>query len=143
MGGFAVIYHSQPRFTKGIDFFIKADPDTAQAVYAALAEFGAPLTGVGPEDFVDPNIFFRFGREPQGFDILPSIPGADFDATWKTRIEVVIDPISGLKANFISPEDLITSKLASGRPRDLAHVEDIRKAAESKRRFEKDHADSR
>jgi hypothetical protein len=142
VGGFAVIYHSQPRFTKGIDFFIKADPDTAQAVYAALAEFGAPLTGVGPEDFVDPNIFFRFGRE-QDFDILPSIPGADFDAAWKSRIEVVIDPISGLKANFISAEDLIASKLASGWARDLAHVEDIRKAAESKRRFEKDHADSR
>jgi hypothetical protein len=100
VGGFAVIYHSQPRFTKGIDFFIKADPDTAQAVYAALAEFGAPLTGVGPEDFVDPNIFFRFGREPQGFDILPSIPGADFDAAWKSRIKVVIEPDKWVEREF-------------------------------------------
>jgi hypothetical protein len=36
-----------------------------------------------------------------------------------------------LKANIISAEDLIASKLASGRARDLADVEDIRKAAES------------
>jgi len=42
----------------------------------------------------------------------------------------VIDTATGLKANFISAEDLIASKLASGRPRDLADVDDIRKAAE-------------
>jgi hypothetical protein len=43
----------------------------------------------------------------------------------------VVDPATGLKANIISAEDLIASKLASGRARDLADVEDIRKAAES------------
>lgn len=46
-------------------------------------------------------------------------------------MEVVIDPVVGLKANFISAEDLIASKLASGRLRDLADADAIRKAAES------------
>jgi hypothetical protein len=36
VGGFAVIYHSQPRFTKDMDLFIKADPANAKATYAAL-----------------------------------------------------------------------------------------------------------
>jgi hypothetical protein len=36
-----------------------------------------------------------------------------------------------VKANIISAEDLIASQLASGRARDLADVEDIRRAAES------------
>jgi len=44
VGGFAVIYHSQPRFTKNMDLFIKADPENAQATYAALAGFGAPAS---------------------------------------------------------------------------------------------------
>jgi len=131
VGGFAVIYHSQPRFTKDMDIFIKADPENAKATYAALAQFGAPLQGIRPEDFTDRNSFFRFGRDPQGFDILPAIPGVDFDAAWERRVETVIDTATGLKANFISAEDLIASKLASGRPRDLADVDDIRKAAES------------
>lgn len=131
VGGFAVIYHSQPRFTKDIDLFIKADPANAKATYAALADFGAPLQGIRPEDFCDRNSFFRFGREPKGFDILPAIPGVDFDAAWERRVESVIDAATGLKANFISAEDLIASKLASGRARDLADVEDIRKAVES------------
>ena len=36
VGGYAVIFHAQPRFTKDIDVFIKADPANAQATYAAL-----------------------------------------------------------------------------------------------------------
>ena len=131
VGGFAVIYHSQPRFTKDIDLFIKADTENAKATYAALAEFGVPLQGIRPEDFTDRNSFFRFGREPRGFDILPAIPGVDFDAAWERRVESIVDPATGLKANFISAEDLIASKLASGRIRDLADVEDIRKSIES------------
>ena len=114
--------------------FHKSGPcHAAQATHAALAEFGAPLKGITPEDFTDCNSFFRFGREPKGFDILPSIPGVDFDAAWERRVETLIDTASGLKANFISADDLIASKLASGRARDLADVEDIRKAAESQR----------
>ena len=134
VGGFAVIRYSQPRFTGDIDLFIKADLANARAVYAALSEFGVPLQGVRPEDFTDRNSFFRFGREPRGFDILPSIPGVDFDAAWEKRVETVVDPASGLKANFISADDLIASKLASGRPQDLADADAIRKAAESQRR---------
>ena len=133
VGGLAVIYHSQPRFTKDMDLFIKADPENAKATYAALAQFGAPLQGVRVEDFIDPHIFFRFGRDPRGFDILVSIPGVDFDAAWSRRVETVIDPASGLKADFISAEDLIASKLASGRPQDLADVDAIRKTVESRR----------
>jgi hypothetical protein len=64
-------------------------------------------------------------------DILTAIPGVDFDAAWERRVEEVIDPASGLKASFISRDDLIAGKVASGRSQDLADVDAIRKAAES------------
>jgi hypothetical protein len=128
VGGFAVIFHAQPRFTKDMDLFIKADPENAQATFAALASFGAPLEGMRPEDFAERSSFFRFGVDPYGFDILPSIPGVDFDTAWEKRVEGVVDPRSGLKALFISSEDLIAAKLAAGRPQDLADVDAIRKA---------------
>jgi hypothetical protein len=136
VGGYAVIYHAQPRFTKYIDLFIKADPANAQAAYAALAAFGAPLQGIRPEDFVERGSFFRFGRDPHGFDILPEIPGVDFEAAWERRVEGVIDPKSGLKAYFISAPDLIASKLAARRPQDIADAEAVRKAAEARTRRE-------
>ena len=131
VGGYAVIFHAQPRFTNDLDLFIQADPANAQATYAALAEFGAPLQDIRPEDFADRSSFFRFGRDPHGFDILPAIPGVDFDAAWGRRVEGVLDAVTGFKAFFISRDDLIAAKLASGRTRDLADAEDIRNAAES------------
>jgi hypothetical protein len=120
-----------------MDLFIKADPENARAIHAALAEFGAPLQGVRPEDLIDRNSFFRFGREPKGFDILPAIRGVDFDAAWERRVVTVVDTATGLRANFISAEDLIASKLASGRPQDLADSDAIRKARESQQPGEK------
>src|ERR1700682_3019421 len=100
VGGFAVIFHAQPRFTKDMDVFIKADPANAKATWAALAEFGAALQGIRPEDFADRTSFFRFGRDPKGFDILPDIPGVDFDAAWERRVESVIDPDDGFEGEI-------------------------------------------
>jgi hypothetical protein len=131
VGGYAVIFHAQPRFTKDIDLFIKADPANAQAIYAALANFGASLEDIRPEEFAERGSFFRFGRDPRGFDILPDLPGVDFDAAWERRIEGVLDAATGLTAFFISKDDLIAAKLASGRPQDMADVAAIRKAAEA------------
>jgi hypothetical protein len=117
-----------------MDLFIKADPANAQATYAALAAFGAPLLGIRAEDFAERGSFFRFGHDPHSFDILPDIPGVDFEAAWARRVEGVIDPKGGLKAFFISASDLIASKLASGRLQDLADAEAVRKAAEAQPR---------
>jgi hypothetical protein len=131
VGGYAVIFHAQPRFTRDIDLFIKADPENARAAYEALAAFGAPLQDIRVEDLSDPQNFFRFGREPRAIDILPGIEGVDFDVAWERRVEGVIDATSGLTGFFISKDDLIASKLAAGRLRDLADVEEIRESAES------------
>ncbi len=130
--GYAVIFHAQPRFTRDIDLFIKADPANAQATYAALAAFGAPLKGLRPEDFAEPGSFFRFGLDPHGFDILPDVPGIDFEAAWERRVEGIIDPENGLKAFFISAPDLIAAKLAAGRPQDIADAAAIREAAKAR-----------
>jgi hypothetical protein len=131
VGGYAVSFHSQPRATRDIDRLFKADPTNARAVYEALTAFGAPLADITADDLTDPRQFVRFGREPVAIDILPGIDGVDFDAAWERRIEGIIDPQSGLTGFFISRDDLITSKLAAGRLRDLADVEDIRESAAS------------
>ena len=131
IGAYAVAIHAQPRATKDLDILVKADAENAKAVFAALAEFGAPLQGLTPADFEEPGPFFRIGREPVGVDILTAIPGVDFDAAWARRVEAVFDEETSLRANCISREDLLTAKRAAGRRQDLADVEAIEKAAES------------
>jgi hypothetical protein len=90
--------------------------------------FGASLAGISVDDLADPRRFIRFGREPVAVDILPGIDGVDFDAAWARRVEGVIDSVSGQTAFFISKADLITSKLAAGRLRDSADVEEIQES---------------
>ena len=97
IGAYAVSVHAQPRATKDLDILVKPDRQNAEAVYAALAHFGAPLQGLTAADFAEPGPFFHMGREPVAVDILTEIPEVDFDAAWSRRVEAVIDP-SGLKA---------------------------------------------
>jgi hypothetical protein len=126
VGGYAVSFHAQPRATKDIDLLIKPDKENGNAVYDALARFGAPLAGLTAAEFIKPGTFFRMGQAPLIVDILPEIAGVDFDGAWQRRIEAVIDPASGLTAPFLSRSDLIAAKLAAGRPQDLADVDALR-----------------
>jgi hypothetical protein len=42
VGAYAVSAHAQPRATKDLDIWVKPEIENAKAVYAALAQFGAP-----------------------------------------------------------------------------------------------------
>jgi hypothetical protein len=131
IGAYAVAIHAQPRATKDLDVLVKADPENAKAVFAALAEFGAPLRGLTPADFEQAGPFFRMGHEPVGIDILTAIPGVDFEAAWPRRVVAVFDEETNLRANFISRDDLLAAKRAAGRKQDLADIEAIEKAEKS------------
>jgi hypothetical protein len=127
-GCYAVSFHAQPRATKDLDLLVKPDPANAEALYRALTEFGAPLEGLKPADFAEPGSFFRMGTPPVMVDLLPEISGVDFDAAWSRRVEIPVDAESEVIAPFISADDLIAAKLASGRTQDLADVAALRKA---------------
>jgi len=47
VGGYAVSLHAQTRATKYLDILIGADVENSKAVFAALAEFGAPIACTG------------------------------------------------------------------------------------------------
>jgi len=130
IGAYAVAIHAQPRATKDLDILVKADPSNAKAVFAALAEFGAPLQGL-TSAFEEPGPLFRMGRDPAGVDILTAIPGVDFEAAWERRVEDVFDEETNLRATIISRDDLLAAKHAAGRLQDLADIEAIEKAGKS------------
>jgi hypothetical protein len=49
VGGYAVSFHAEPRATKDLDILISPDTENSKAVYAALAQFGAPIEGESRE----------------------------------------------------------------------------------------------
>jgi len=125
IGGYAVSFHAEPRYTKDIDLFIATDRKNAQAVYQALAEFGAPLEEVTPEDFGNTEYYYMIGAAPNRIDIMMGIPGLEFPAAWENRVKAEID---GVSIYYISRDDLLTAKRASGRDQDLMDVKALEQA---------------
>jgi predicted nucleotidyltransferase len=126
VGGWAAGFYSEPRSTKDIDIFIRSNLLNSEAVFKALAAFGAPLAGLSAADFRDhPTSIFQIGHEPVRADILQAIDAVGFDEAWRDRVEVSLD---GVAVHLISAEHLMRNKVKSGRLRDLADVEAIREA---------------
>ena len=117
--GYALIQYAEPRYTKDLDLWIGADGANAQSVYRALKEFGAPLAELTAADFADESCFYQMGIPPMRVDILMGVLGAAFTDAWPRRVEVNFE---GLTVPFISREDLIAVKRATGRPQDLLDV---------------------
>lgn len=128
IGGYAFGVHLEPRTTKDIDLWIRTDQENAKAVFQALAEFGAPIAGMTPDDFMDGTVF-QMGQPPERIDILQQVSGLDFDSAWEHRIEGFID--GETPAQVISKEDLISNKLACGRDQDLLDVKRLRAAEQT------------
>jgi hypothetical protein len=125
VGGYAVMKYTEPRFTKDLDLWIATDEENAEAIFAALQEFGAPLKDLAPADFTQEGYFYQMGIPPFRLDIMMSIPGVTFEAAWANREEAQVE---GLVIPFISKADLIKTKEASGRDQDLIDAKKLRKA---------------
>lgn len=134
IGGYAVVEYTEPRFTKDIDLWVRANKEDAPRVYAALQAFHAPVSTLTPDDFSEEGYFFQTGREPNRIDVLMSIPGVEFSSAWGNRHEVEID---GVLVRFIGLEDLLRNKEASGRPQDLLDAARLWEALERLRRQQK------
>jgi hypothetical protein len=123
VGGVAYGIHAEPRYTKDLDLLVHVSPGSAERLFEALRQFGAPLHIVNASDFLKHDFVFYFGSPPWQIYILTSIPGVDFVRAYEDR---VIAFLGGYRASFISKEWLIRAKLESARPQDLVDVSVLR-----------------
>jgi hypothetical protein len=119
IGGWAVGVHAEPRYTKDLDLLIGLDQANLARVVEALREFGAPGSILSEAAALTETEFLFFGTPPMRVDLLRSVPGIDFDEAFARRAEVLW---LEQRVYVISKNDLIASKRAAGRPRDLNDV---------------------
>ena len=124
VGAYAVMKYSEPRYTKDLEIWVEASEDNSKRVYAALRQFGAPLSEVSEADFASDG-FFQMGRPPVRIDVLMSIDGVTFPDAWPNRHQ---GDFAGIPANFIGPDDLVANKTVSARPQDLIEIESVKNA---------------
>lgn len=126
VGAHALAVHGRPRATGDLDIWVRSTPDNARRVYAALADFGAPLAGIVPNDFSTTDVVYQIGLPPSRIDVLTSLTGLTFAEAWPRRAEVTL---AGVRVALLGREDLITNKRATGRPQDLADVAALEQTA--------------
>ena len=123
VGAYAVIYYTEPRYTKDIDVWVFPDLNDNQRVYDALKKFGAPLSGINPEDFKNKKMIYQIGVAPIRIDIKMDVEGLNFKKAWENRKKILfgITPV-----HIVSLQDLIRSKKKMGRPQDLLDIQKLK-----------------
>ena len=119
IGGIAAILHGVPRVTFDLDILIEATPENAQRLLDALLDAGlgtASLTTAEQLLAHEVTIF----RDRVHIDVQTSTPGIEFEGVWSRR---EVRKYDRQEFYILSFDDLIASKRAAGRPKDL---EDIR-----------------
>lgn len=120
VGAHALAAHGHVRATKDLDIWVRPSGENAPRVFAALAEFGAPLTELAQDDFAEPGLIFQIGVEPVRIDILTQVDGLEFDDAWPDRVTSTFGDVA---IAVLSKPHLIQNKRASGRLQDLADIE--------------------
>jgi len=122
VGAHALAFHGHPRLTGDIDFLIRMSPENAQRLEDVCAEFGFRGDPFLAREFLKTEQTFQLGRPPNRIDILTSISGVETETAWSNRVS---GRLANFDVSFLSKEDLITNKKATGRLKDLADVETL------------------
>jgi predicted nucleotidyltransferase len=126
IGGYAVIYHGYKRTTGDMDLWLRPTNANRDKVIQALQ--GAGFEANEMEDLAgmdfSKHLAFSIGEEPQKIDFINYINQVTFEEANKNRL--VFD-FEGLKIPVININELILSKLNTGRKKDEADVEELQR----------------
>jgi hypothetical protein len=125
VGGYAVGYHGQPRFTNYLDSWLGISPKNAERVVAVVREFGFDIPELSIDLFLQPRRLVSMGVEPMRIELMTSASGVEFEPCYKQRVETLLD---GVPVSLISFTDLKQNKRLAGRPKDLADLDTLEKA---------------
>lgn len=126
VGGYAVIYHGYNRTTGDLDIWLNCTAENFISLQKAFGIFGMSLFDMTKEKFLNqPNFdVFTYGRPPVSIDILTNVKGLDFKEVFANSSLTEFD---GVKVRMIDIRDLLITKKASNRPRDLDDINHLEK----------------
>lgn len=126
VGGMAGVIHGHVRTTQDMDLWLKSDEENKTNLIHALEENDV----AGAAHLKDVPLIFGWtsvavGKYGFTLDMgynLKAFRDVDFDACHERAIDVTFD---GVSFKVIQLNDLITEKLATGRPKDIGDAEDL------------------
>ncbi|MFN6117262.1 MAG: hypothetical protein ACK46C_15470 [Flavobacteriales bacterium] len=128
VGGGAVNFHGYQRQSPDLDFWMEPTSDNFSQLVLALRSLGYEVDGF-PRKVLhsEQNITLQMspGLEVEVITFLK--PGFTFDEAWERAVQMELAGEPVMLYRILAFEDLITSKLRSGRPKDLLDVQELKR----------------
>ncbi|MCK9613601.1 MAG: DUF6036 family nucleotidyltransferase [Bacteroidales bacterium] len=132
VGGYAVIFHGYVRTTGDMDVWLRPTEENKiklMEVFTQLKFNPGDIKIIEKLNFSDV-VIFHIGEEPERIDFLTRIEGLNFDEAFSRKVFLKLE---NYKFPVLMYDDLITSKIVTGRLKDKADVEQLIKVRKDKR----------
>ncbi len=126
IGGYSVIFHGYKRTTGDIDIWLKPDNSNKERLLGVLRQFNyaeEDILEIAALDFND-RLVFSIDEAPEKIDFLTYINLVNYDDADKNKIIAEVD---GMHIPFLHMNDLVLSKMNTGRPKDIADIDMLQK----------------
>ena len=129
VGGGAVNFHGHQRHSADVDFWIDSKEENFKRLIKVFNEMGYEIEDF-PKEVKDgrQNISIKFSPADLNLELITNFSVIkSFDQAYKDAEEASLEDQPYLKWKVLSLDDLITSKIKSGRPKDLADVQQLKR----------------
>lgn len=126
IGGYAVIFHGYGRTTGDMDLWLKPDNENKKKLIEVLRGENIAeedLKTVSEFDFNQINVF-HIGSPPFRIDFLTKVPPLNYSEADSHKEFFTLE---GRKIPVLHLNDLLINKMLSGRPKDIADVDELKK----------------
>jgi hypothetical protein len=110
--------------TQDIDFLIHPSKENARRLMCALEEFGFGKAGIPQEYFEKAGTAVHLGVEPNRIDLLTHLVGIDNETIFGDMKQMEYE---NMRVNVISLGHLLSAKQKSGRTRDKADYDELKR----------------
>jgi len=135
VGGGAVNFHGYQRHSADVDFWIETTDENFKKLVSVFQEMGYEIT-----DFPiavkkqEQNISVKFSPIDLNLELITNFSvNKSFEEAYNDSETVEVNDKLFLRWNVLSLEDLITSKVKAGRPKDLLDIQQLREISKKPR----------
>ena len=120
VGGYAVAFHGNPRYTQDIDFLFDPSLENAKNLIQSMHDFGFASLGLQESDFCKMGRVVQLGQPPNRIDLINKVEGVLFEKIWKNKVP---GTYGTQPCFYIGREELLTNKKAMNRPKDQGDLD--------------------
>lgn len=123
IGGQAVLFHGEPRFTKDIDITLGVDTSALERVKALISNLSLDILVNNIDDFVNKTMVLPSLDATSGIrvDLIFSYSLYERQAI-ERAVDAAFDTVS---VRMASLEDVVIHKIIAGRPRDIEDIKSV------------------